>query len=382
MISILVVDDSAFMRKALRMILERDPEIQVIAAARDGEEALDMIRQHNPDVVTLDIEMPRMDGLTCLKRIMTEMPRPVLMVSSLTSEGAEATLKALEYGAVDFIVKQQMGFGFDLARLEKDLAEKIKTVARRRSLRRPVRPLTTPASPSAPSTSPGGAARPAAAGTAGTGALPRSVGSSGAANFVPAAVPSGRPMRDLVVIGVSTGGPPAVQKVLSALPQDFPAGILIAQHMPAAFTGPFAKRLDSLCAISVKEAEDGDRIKPGTAYIAPGGKHIRVAQKAVLEVQVSTNPEDALYKPSANVLIESAGIAMARRTLGAIFTGMGSDGLEGVKVLKAKGGRALAQSDATCVVYGMPKAIVDAGLADEIVDIDDMALAIQVNLYK
>jgi len=185
-----------------------------------------------------------------------------------------------------------------------------------------------------------------------------------------------------VVIGVSTGGPPAVQKVLSALPADFPSSIVIAQHMPQAFTGPFAKRLDGLCKISVKEAETGDRLKAGCAFIAPGGRHLVLKQKVSrVELEITTEPASALYKPSANVLIGSAAEAVGRRALGVILTGMGNDGMEGIRALKEKGGRALAQSDATCVVYGMPKAIVDAGLSDEIVDIDDMAQAIMTNIY-
>jgi two-component system chemotaxis response regulator CheB len=262
------------------------------------------------------------------------------------------------------------------ASLEKELAEKIKIITRRRFLHRLVKPLNAG---TARNTAAPGGTEARASGT--TSSKPAAI--SGAANFVPSAVPTGRPVRDLVVIGVSTGGPPVVQKVLSGLPKDFPAAIFIAQHMPGAFTGPFAKRLDSICAIDVKEAEDGDRARPGAAYIAPGGKHIRLFQgRPQVEIQVTTSPEDALYKPSATVLIGSAGNLFAKRTLGVMLTGMGSDGLEGTKILKAKGGRMLAQSDATCVVYGMPKAVVDAQLADEIVDIDDMALAIRINLYK
>ncbi len=371
MITVVVVDDSAFMRKALSSMLEKDPEISVVAVGRDGEEGLELVRRHNPDVVTLDIEMPRMDGLTALRRIMMEMPRPVLMVSSLTTEGAEATLKALELGAVDFIPKQLSKVSLDIVRIEDELREKVKEISRRKFLRTP-RSLRAPR----PLGDGGAAVSPGPGGGAATGA--------GDGGSRPVLTPrTGRPVRDIVAIGVSTGGPPAVQKVLSQLPADFPASILIAQHMPAAFTGPFAKRLDGVCRIAVKEAENGERLRPGTAYIAPGGKHLRVDQKiSMVEVVVTPEPAEALYKPSANVLIESVAQAMGRRTLGVILTGMGSDGLEGVRVLKQKGGRALAQSDATCVVYGMPKAIVDAGLADEIIDIDDMASAIMTGLYK
>jgi len=366
-IKVVVVDDSAFMRKAISTMLAKDPEIDVVATARDGEEGLELIRKHNPDVVTLDIEMPRMDGLTCLRHIMMEMPRPVLMVSSLTNEGAEATLKALDLGAVDFIPKQLSKVSLDIVKIEESLISKVKIVASRRMMHSRPRTGILARTP-VPSTTATAASSAAAARTA------RPSG--------PATLPSGSAKRDVVVIGVSTGGPPAVQKVLSALPANFPASIVIAQHMPAAFTGPFAKRLDGLCQISVKEAEVGDRLKPGCAFIAPGGKHLMLKQMVSrVDLEITTEPASALYKPSANVLIGSAADAVGRRALGVILTGMGNDGMEGIRALKSKGGRALAQSDATCVVYGMPKAIVDAGLSDEIVDIDDMAQAIMNNLY-
>ena len=347
MINVVVVDDSAFMRKAISTMLEKDSGIKVVATARDGEEGLKMIRTHNPDVVTLDIEMPKMDGLTALRHIMMEMPRPVIMVSSLTTEGAESTLKALDLGAVDFIPKQLAKVSLDIVKIETDLISKVKIVARRKM--RPV-PRMRPAARRAPVAAP----------------KPR----------------IGRPKRDVVMIGVSTGGPPAVQKILSSLPKDFPAGIVIAQHMPKAFTGPFANRLNSVSQISVKEAETGDRLLPGHAYVAPGGSHLMIDQKiSRIELIVTPEPKEALYKPSANVLATSVANGVGRRALGVILTGMGNDGRDGIRDLKSKGGRAIAQSDSSCVVYGMPKAIVDDGLADEIVDIDDMAEAIINNLY-
>lgn len=350
MIKVLVVDDSAFMRKAISTMLDKDSDIKVIGVARDGQEGLDMVRKLDPDVVTMDIEMPKMDGLTALRHIMMESPRPVLMVSSLTTEGAESTLKAMELGAVDFIPKQLSKVSLDIIKIEKDLIARVKTVAARKMRH----------------ASPRAAARPAAA-----------------AARKPAVRPSGRPVRDVVAIGVSTGGPPVVQKILSSLPADFPASIVIAQHMPAAFTGPFAKRLDSVSKISVKEAEPGDVLKAGHAFVAPGGKHIVLDQKVSrVDVVVTEEPADALYKPSANVLISSVAQAVGKRGLGVILTGMGNDGCEGVRDLKDKGGRALAQSDSTCVVYGMPKAIVDEKLADEIIDLDDMAESIMTNLYE
>lgn len=351
MITVLVVDDSAFMRKAISTMLDKDSEIKVIGTARDGQEGLEMVRKLNPDVVTMDIEMPKMDGLTALRHIMMEAPRPVLMVSSLTTEGAESTLKALELGAVDFIPKQLSKVSLDIVKIEKDLIARVKTVAARKMRH----------------------VAPARAVTARTAAPVRK----------PFVSPTGRPNRDVVAIGVSTGGPPVVQKILSSLPADFPAGIVIAQHMPAAFTGPFAKRLDGVSKLSVKEAETGDILKPGCVFVAPGGKHIVLDQQiSRVEIIVTEQPAEALYKPSANVLITSVAEAVGKRGLGVILTGMGNDGCEGIRALKARGGRALAQSDHTCVVYGMPKAIVDDNLADEIIDLDDMAESIVANLYK
>jgi two-component system chemotaxis response regulator CheB len=351
LIKVLVVDDSAFMRKALSSMLEKDPGIKVVATARNGEEGLELMRRFNPDVVTLDIEMPRMDGLTALRHIMMESPRPVLMVSSLTTEGGEATLKALDLGAVDYIPKQLSKVSLDIVKIERELLSKVRAIAGRK-----IRPM----------------------------ARPRSAAAKAEPTVQPKIVrPLGAVRRDVISIGVSTGGPPAVQKVLSKLPANFPASIMIAQHMPKAFTGPFAKRLDGVCKIKVKEAEDGDQLKPGLALVAPGGSHLVLNHRVSrLNVRVTSEPRDALYKPSANVLIASVANSIGRRGLGVILTGMGNDGMEGVTTLKQKGGRALAQSDATCVVYGMPKAIVDAGLADEVVDIDDMAEALIENLYK
>ncbi|MBG0791064.1 MAG: chemotaxis response regulator protein-glutamate methylesterase [Desulfovibrionaceae bacterium] len=349
MIKVLVVDDSAFMRKAICTMLEKDPGIKVVGSARDGREGLEMVRSFDPDVVTMDIEMPKMDGLTALRHIMMESPRPVLMVSSLTTEGAESTLKAMELGAVDFIPKQLSKVSLDIIKIEKDLIAKVKAVAVRK-----MRHVPTASARAARAEAP-----------------------------KPVASRSGRPVRDVVAIGVSTGGPPVVQKILSSLPGDFPAGIVIAQHMPAAFTGPFAERLDGVSQLTVKEAKTGDVLKPGCAFVAPGGRHVILDQKVSrIELVVTDDPPGELYKPSANVLISSVAKAVGRRGLGVILTGMGNDGCKGVRALKEKGGRALAQSDSTCVVYGMPKAIVEENLADEVVDLDDMASSIVSNLYQ
>ncbi len=376
------------MRKAIEIILEKDPEISVVGMAQNGLEAIDLIAKLNPDVVTMDVEMPRMDGITAVRAIMAKLPKPVLMISSVTTEGAETTLKALEAGAMDFISKPASKVSLDIVRMEQEIRDKVKAVSRRRPpLVRPAMPSLTAAKPSFGTGASGGSALSSSyAAKLGLTTRTTRVSTGGASGTVMPPVvnlPAGRPVRDLVSIGVSTGGPPAVQKVLAGLPGDFPVPILIAQHMPAAFTGPFARRLDSVCEIVVKEAESGEKLKPGHAYVSPGGRHLKLVMGlGSMSAVVTEDPKEALYKPSANVLHESAGLALGRRALGVQLTGMGSDGLEGVKVLKQKGGRAIAQSDATCVVYGMPKAIVDAGLADEIVDLDDMALAIVSGVYR
>ncbi len=345
-VKVLVVDDSAFMRKAISGMLEKDPMIEVVGTARDGQEALEKIKTLDPDVVTLDIEMPKMDGLTALRHIMMECPRPVIMVSSLTQEGADATFKALELGAVDYIPKQLSKVSLEIVKIEKELQEKVKSVAKKKGKLKVKRKKT----------------------------LEKSVDTVQFKGKVQ--------KRDLVGIGVSTGGPMAVQQVLTKLPADFPAPILIAQHMPEAFTGPFAKRLDEICKISVKEAENGEVVKVGVAYVARGGHHLRMVQKVSrIELEVSKEPKDALYKPSVNELMHSIAAGVGKRGLGVILTGMGNDGLKGIEALKKRGGRAIAQSEKTCVVYGMPRAIVEANLADEVVDIEDMAEAIIRNLY-
>lgn len=348
MIRVLVVDDSTFMRNALVSLLEQDPEISIAGTARNGQEALQKAGELDADVMTLDVEMPRLDGLGTLQELMKTTPMPVLMVSSLTESGAESTLKAMEYGALDFILKTMSN---DRDHFGEELRRKVKAIARKKTIikmkYRRINHIQTPVH------------RPQC---------------TQPANY--AQTPCHGP-RDLVVIGVSTGGPPVVQKVLSALPADIPACILIAQHMPATFTGPFAKRLDSVCKISVSEAVNGDKFKNGHAYVCPGGKHLGVRMRGPLpEVAVTEEPRDALYKPTVNVLMETAGKAMGRRTLGVMLTGMGSDGCEGAKILREKGGCLIAQNEASCVVYGMPKAVVDARLANLILDADDIANAI------
>lgn len=345
MVRVLVVDDSTFMRMSIVDMLQKDPEIKVVDTARDGREALEKAAKLDVDVITLDVEMPRLNGLDTLKRLMETNPLPVIMVSSLTEDGAESTLKALEYGAQDFIPKTMSN---DKEAFGQELRKKVKTMARRKSIVR----LKYHPKPAAPQT-----------------AAPQRAQSH--------SIVRGKGPRDLVVIGVSTGGPPVVQKILAALPGDLPACILIAQHMPATFTGPFAKRLDSVSKFTVTEARHGDKLINGHAYVCPGGKHIGIRAAGPLpEVMVTEEPKSALYKPTVNVLMQTAGELMGRRTVGVMLTGMGNDGVEGAQILRDKGGVLIAQNEASCVVYGMPKAVVDANLANLVLDADDIAQAI------
>ncbi len=336
MIRVLVVDDSAFMRKALSRMLEKDPEIRVAGTARDGFEALAKIQDLDPDLVTLDVEMPRMDGLETLGRIMEEHPRPVLMVSSLTEEGAEVTLRALDLGALDFIPKGIGGNVLEIVRIEEALREKVRALARGRRHAPRVRPAPGPA-------------------------------------------PAGRlgPAR-YVAIGASTGGPPALQKLFAGLPAGMGAPVVVVQHMPKAFTGAFARRLDAASPLSVKEAETGDRLVPGHAFVAPGGQHMVVRREGRdLVLQVTARPADTLHRPSVDVTFRSLAEAAGGETLAVVLTGMGADGTEGVRALKGRGGHAIAQDAPTCVVYGMPRSVVEAGLADRVLPLDRIPDAIR-----
>lgn len=345
MINVLIVDDSAFMRNALSSMLASDPEIKVIATARDGLEAIDKVKSLKPDIVTLDIEMPRMDGITALKHIMEECPVPVMMVSSLTIDGAKVTLDALELGAVDFIPKNLSDLSINIVKLKEIIIEKVKAIARKGIVKK----------------------RPAAA--AGRVARPAEI-----PKFIPTRTTGDRKV-GLVSIGTSTGGPRALQDIIPRLPKEFPVPITIAQHMPQAFTGPFAERLNQISQITVKEAEEGESLKPGVVYIAPGRGHMRVMRERGIEsvLRISEGKEDYIYRPSVDALMQSVSECFPGRALGVILTGMGNDGLQGLLALKKTGGRIFAQNEESCVVYGMPKAVVDAGIADKVLSLEEIA---------
>ncbi len=350
-VRILVVDDSPFMRKSLQKMLEEAPDLKVVATARDGIDALEKIEEHKPDIVTLDIEMPRMDGLTCLKKIMATHPLPVLMVSSLTQEGAQATLDALSIGALDFIPKESSFATMSIMQIQQDLQEKVRRLAA--SPRFHPRP---PAEPPAARPAPARPAVPAPAPIPAGGTLPSS------------------PTAELLVIGSSTGGPKALQDILPALPADLPVPCLIVQHMPSTFTRPFADRLDGLCQVHVKEAEQGEPLKAGTVYIAPGGIHMLYGARGPKGcVELSPEPVSSLHRPSVDVLFQSVADQYRGPVLAAILTGMGADGAKGMEQLKRKGAHTLAESEESCVVYGMPRAAVERGCVDLIAPLPDIA---------
>lgn len=356
-VKVLVVDDSGFFRRRVSEILSADPNIQVIGTATNGREAIDQALALKPDVITMDYEMPMMDGITAVRNIMQRCPTPVLMFSSLTHEGARVTLDALEAGAVDFLPKNFEDISRNPERVKQLLCEKIHTIARsnRRSLSPP--PVAAPTAQAKP------ALRPAAT----TSTLGRPAAAS--APTVTSAAPK-RKSYKLVAIGTSTGGPVALQRVLTQLPANFPAPIVLIQHMPAAFTKAFAERLDKLCRISVKEAEDGDVLRPGMALLAPGGKQMMVDGRGV--VKILPGDERLNYKPCVDITFGSVAKSYADKVLAIVLTGMGADGREGARLLKQCGSQVWAQDEASCVIYGMPMAIVKANLADAIYPLDDI----------
>ena len=358
-VKVLVVDDSGFFRRRVSEILGADPNIQVVGTATNGREAIEQAQALKPDVITMDYEMPMMDGITAVKNIMQRCPTPVLMFSSLTHEGARVTLDALDAGAVDFLPKNFEDISRNPEKVKQLLCEKIHTIAR--SNRRASQPQ-----PAVPSSAPVVAPRPSAASSASPGSVRQS------APVAPAAT-SPAPKRKsyrLVAIGTSTGGPVALQRVLTQLPANFPAPILLIQHMPAAFTKAFAERLDKLCRISVKEAEDGDVLRPGLALLAPGGKQMMVDGRGV--VKILPGDERLNYKPCVDITFGSAAKSYNDKVLAVVLTGMGAEGREGARLLKQSGSQVWAQDEASCVIYGMPMAVVKANLADAVYSLDDI----------
>ena len=355
-VKVLVVDDSGFFRRRVSEILSADPDIQVVGTATNGREAIDQAQALKPDVITMDYEMPMMDGITAVRNIMQSCPTPVLMFSSLTHEGARVTLDALDAGAVDYLPKNFEDISRNPEKVKALLCEKVHTIAR--SNRR----FSTFSPPSAPTA--------AAAAARGAAPAPASRPSPASPAATSSAAAPKRKSYKLVAIGTSTGGPVALQRVLTQLPASFPAPIVLIQHMPAAFTKAFAERLDKLCRITVKEAEDGDLLRPGLALLAPGGKQMMVDARGV--VKILPGDERLNYKPCVDITFGSAAKSFSDKVLAVVLTGMGADGREGARLLKQSGSQVWAQDEASCVIYGMPMAVVKANLADAVYGLDDI----------
>ncbi|MEX5342755.1 chemotaxis response regulator protein-glutamate methylesterase [Pseudomonas sp. I2] len=363
-VKVLVVDDSGFFRRRVSEILSADSTIQVVGTATNGREAIDQALALKPDVITMDYEMPMMDGITAVRHIMQRCPTPVLMFSSLTHEGARVTLDALDAGAVDYLPKNFEDISRNPEKVKQLLCEKVHTLSR--SNRR-FGGFATPAAAVAPTSHAplGSPASPAPARAAAP--TPASRPAAAAASHAPA--PKRKPYK-LVAIGTSTGGPVALQRVLTQLPASFPAPIVLVQHMPAAFTKAFAERLDKLCRISVKEAEDGDVLRPGLALLAPGGKQMMIDGRGT--VKILPGDERLNYKPCVDITFGSAAKSYGDKVLSVVLTGMGADGREGARLLKQGGSTVWAQDEASCVIYGMPMAIVKANLADAVYSLDEI----------
>jgi two-component system chemotaxis response regulator CheB len=375
-VKVLVVDDSGFFRRRVSEILSADPNIQIVGTATNGKEAIEQALALKPDVITMDYEMPMMDGITAVRHIMQRIPTPVLMFSSLTHEGARVTLDALDAGAVDFLPKNFEDISRNPEKVKQLLCEKIHTISR--SNRR-FTGYGTPAPQAAVSSGATSALSTAGSTLSGGSTTPRAVPVRSAASptnasstYLPAHA-SPAPKRKaykLVAIGTSTGGPVALQRVLTQLPASFPAPIVLIQHMPAAFTKAFAERLDKLCQISVKEAEDGDILRPGLALLAPGGKQMMIDGRGA--VKILPGDERLNYKPCVDITFGSAAKSYGDKVLAVVLTGMGADGREGARLLKQGGSHIWAQDEASCVIYGMPMAIVKADLADAVYSLDEI----------
>ncbi|MGD8174001.1 protein-glutamate methylesterase/protein-glutamine glutaminase [Vibrio sp. TRT 21S02] len=361
-IRVLVVDDSSFFRRRVSEIINSEPRLEVIDVATNGKEAVEKALKLKPDVITMDIEMPVMDGITAVREIMAKSPTPILMFSSLTHDGAKATLDALDAGALDFLPKKFEDIARNRDEAVSLLQQRVIQISSRRTMmrRNVVSKPVTSSTPTRPATKPAAGAQPK---------RPTTQAVSAAARFKA----TGKKYQ-LTAIGTSTGGPVALQNILTKLPANYPHPIVLIQHMPATFTSAFASRLNSLCKIQVKEAEDGDALRPGVAYLAPGGKQMMIDGRAgSAKLRIIDGGERMNYKPCVDVTFGSAAKIYADKVLSMVLTGMGADGREGARMLKGAGSTIWAQDEASCVVYGMPQAVAKAGLSTEDLPLDRIA---------
>ncbi|ENC6729948.1 chemotaxis response regulator protein-glutamate methylesterase [Vibrio navarrensis] len=364
-IKVLVVDDSSFFRRRVSEIINAESRLEVIDVAVNGKEAVEKAQRLKPDVITMDIEMPVMDGISAVREIMASVPTPILMFSSLTHDGAKATLDALDAGALDFLPKKFEDIARNRDEAVSLLQQRVLQIASKRAFMR--RPVVQPIERTTPASSPSS--------TRGSFGLRRDVAAP-APTRAPVATKfraSGKKYQ-LTAIGTSTGGPVALQKILTKLPANYPHPIVLIQHMPATFTAAFASRLNSLCKIQVKEAEDGDVLQAGVAYLAPGGKQMMIdGRPGAARLRIIDGGERMNYKPCVDVTFGSAAKIYADKVLSMVLTGMGADGREGARMLKSAGSTIWAQDEESCVVYGMPQAVAKAGISSEDLPLDRIA---------
>lgn len=335
MIKVLIVDDSLVMRKAISRMLSKDPDIQIVGTAINGRDAIEKVETSKPDVVTMDVEMPVMDGLEALRQIMSKNPIPVIILSALTKEGAEITMEALNLGACDYVTKDFANMANSLAAKEAEIVAKVKNVAKNK-VKFLLRKLDVTKKPIVLD-------------------------------------PDQKIKHEVLSIGASTGGPPALQHILSKLPKDFPVPVIIAQHMPKLFTQSFSQRLNAISQLHVKEAEENEQLVPGVALIVPGDTHVALRRKGKEVIVEFVNGTQYIYRPSVDLLMSSTADVYQEQSIGVVLTGMGNDGLSGMRDMRSKNGYIIAQDEETCVVYGMPKAVITAKLADAILPIDKIS---------
>ncbi|MBU2985820.1 chemotaxis response regulator protein-glutamate methylesterase [Saccharophagus degradans] len=353
---VLVVDDSQFFQVRLKQIINEHPDLEVVGIAANGQEAIDLEESLRPDIISMDYEMPHLDGISAVRSILSKRPIPIVMFSSMTYEGATITLEALDAGAVDFIPKNFAEVSRDSVVLKKRLHEKLLLFAQKAKPSVAARSTTQPSG-----------VRPSALGAN----LSSSRSPRPASNAPSAPKKRIKGLVKLVAIGASTGGPVAVSEIITRLPANFPVPIIVAQHMPENFTKAFSERLNRQSAVEVREAQDGDLLKPGVVYVAPGGNQLMV-DKTGRSIRILDGDARLTYKPSVDVLFASAASAMGDKVLAIVLTGMGADGCDGAKLLKQKGATIWGQDKDSCVVYGMPAAVAKAGLTDEVLPLDQV----------
>jgi two-component system, chemotaxis family, protein-glutamate methylesterase/glutaminase len=355
-VRVLIVDDSAFMRKVLQSIIATDPQLQMVGEARDGREAIAMNESLRPDVISMDIMMPHVDGLQATEQIMAHNPRPIVIVSSEAKEGAEATLRALELGAIDFVPKPSSGVDLDMNSIRDELCRKLKVAARVRVVRNARN-----------------AGAEKARGTLTNSPYAKNAPANGNGN--PPAAGGGGKRHPLVIMAASTGGPQTLMQLVPGISRDFLGTIVLVQHMPGTFTAQFSKQLSEVAQITVKEAVHGDELRPGTFYVCPGSHHMRISGAGKIELQEGERING--YRPCADVTMESAAAFAGPMCIGVVLTGMGSDGAKGVQAVKAAGGHVIAQDEGSSVIFGMPSEAIKTGAVDQVLAVDEIPQALE-----